>query len=92
MEVKHTNLFVELKLEDILPGAVHRENTYNDFNQEPLLLGMLSTQGPTKKDVDNDGLEDLLLLGAMGRTKCTFKRPAENSRPPIPPPLTKQRF
>jgi enediyne biosynthesis protein E4 len=46
--------------------GIHHENPYNDFNQEPLLLSMLSTQGPKilKGDVNKDGLEDLLLLGA----------------------------
>lgn len=66
MDVPATSLFTALNQAAILPGAVHRENSYNDFNQEPLLLAMLSTQGPKilKKDVNNDGLEDLLLLGA----------------------------
>lgn len=65
-EVKSSKPFVELKIEDIIPGAVHHENTYNDFNQEALLLSMLSTQGPRilKKDLNQDGLEDILLLGA----------------------------
>ena len=47
-------------------GDIHTENLYNDFNQEPLLLNMLSTQGPKiiKGDINKDGLEDMLLMGA----------------------------
>lgn len=64
--VSPPSVFTELSLQDILPNAIHHENANNDFNQEPLLLCMLSTQGPKilKKDVNNDGLEDILLLGA----------------------------
>jgi hypothetical protein len=66
--VSKSEEFKEINLEEILPGAVHHENVFNDFNQEPLLLGMLSTQGPEilKKDVNGDKLEDILLLGAKG--------------------------
>lgn len=59
-------LFSEIYNPNIIKGAIHHENPYNDFNQEPLLLSMLSAQGPKiiKEDVNKDGLEDLLLLGA----------------------------
>ncbi|RMG24990.1 MAG: CRTAC1 family protein, partial [Bacteroidetes bacterium] len=44
----------------------HRENPYNDFDHEPLLLHRLSTEGPRilRADVNGDRLEDVLLLGA----------------------------
>lgn len=46
--------------------AKHTENPYNDFNTETLLNQMLSTEGPRliSGDANNDGLEDILLLGA----------------------------
>lgn len=49
-------------------AAVHHENTYNDFDDEVLLLRMLSTEGPriVKGDVNNDKLEDFILLDASG--------------------------
>ncbi len=78
IENKIAYAFDELNLEEIIPNAIHHENPYNDFNQEPLLLGMLSTQGPRilKKDVNNDGLEDILLLGAKGDAdKMYFQTP-----------------
>ncbi len=59
-------VFTELNASEVLHGAVHHENKYDDFNVEPLLLSMLSTQGPKilKADINKDGLEDLILLGA----------------------------
>lgn len=51
----------------VLPSsAVHIENEFNDFNQEILLNRMLSTDSPRliKADVNRDGQEDFLLLGA----------------------------
>lgn len=61
-------MFTSLNATEYLNGAVHHENVYNDFYQEPLLLAMLSTQGPkmAKVDVNADGREDLVLLGARG--------------------------
>ena len=48
--------------------AVHHEDRYNDFDDELLLVRMLSTEGPRliRGDVNNDKLTDFLLLGAAG--------------------------
>jgi enediyne biosynthesis protein E4 len=48
--------------------ATHHENRHNDFNDEILLLRMLSTEGPRliTGDTNNDKLEDFILLGAAG--------------------------
>lgn len=49
---------------------VHKENTsYIDFNQQPLIPHMLSTEGPKMAiaDVNGDGLQDLFLCGAKGQ-------------------------
>lgn len=45
---------------------VHKENEFNDFEQQPLLYQMYSTEGPRmcKGDVNGDGLEDLYICGA----------------------------
>ncbi|HEX8038413.1 MAG TPA: VCBS repeat-containing protein, partial [Chryseosolibacter sp.] len=49
-------------------NAAHHENLYNDFNYEGLLHRMLSTEGPRliTGDVNKDGREDFVLLGAAG--------------------------
>ena len=46
--------------------ATHHENRYNDFDDEILLVRMLSTEGPRiiRGDVNKDNLEDFVLLGA----------------------------
>jgi hypothetical protein len=46
----------------------HVENDYNDFNEQPLLPYLLSTQGPyiTTGDVNNDGQDDVFIGGASG--------------------------
>ncbi|MEJ7586156.1 MAG: VCBS repeat-containing protein [Ferruginibacter sp.] len=48
--------------------AMHHENRYNDFNDEILLVRMLSTEGPRiiRGDVNKDKLTDFILLGAAG--------------------------
>ncbi len=52
----------------------HRENTYNDFNQEKLLPHKLSTQGPKLAigDVNGDGRPDCYIGGAAGQAGALF--------------------
>ena len=60
-------MYVEEK--NLIEGdAVHHEDRYNDFNDEILLIRMLSTEGPRliRGDVNKDNLEDFILLGAAG--------------------------
>lgn len=60
-------LFTEVSQQTINGNASHKENRYNDFDHELLLLNMLSTEGPRliKGDANGDQLEDFVLLGAI---------------------------
>jgi hypothetical protein len=42
---------------------LHKENAFNEFDREPLIPHMLSTEGPalTVADINNDGLEDIFI-------------------------------
>ena len=53
----------------------HREQSYNDFGRQPLLLNRLSELGPgvTWYDVDRDGDEDLLVTSGRGERLALFR-------------------
>ena len=48
----------------------HRENSFNDFDREPLIPYQLSRLGPAlaKGDVNNDGFDDFYVGGASGQS------------------------
>ena len=54
--------------------VIHRENTFNDFDQDRLLYQMLSTLGPAfaSADVDGDGFDDFFLGGAAGKPDALY--------------------
>ncbi len=49
-------------------GFIHKENDYVDFDKDPMIYHMYSTQGPKLSiaDINNDGLEDFFIGGAKG--------------------------
>ncbi|MEP7372593.1 MAG: VCBS repeat-containing protein [Chitinophagaceae bacterium] len=61
--------------------AVHHEDRYNDFNDEILLVRLLSTEGPRLiwGDVNNDKLNDFILPGAAGDPDKLFVQKPDGS-------------
>jgi len=55
-------------------GYQHRENDFNDFTVQSLLLNYASRQGPcmAKADVNRDGREDIFIGGAKGQSGELF--------------------
>jgi hypothetical protein len=58
-------LFTDVTTQVALPYA-HRENAFVDFDREPLIPKLLSTEGPyvAVADVNGDGLDDVFFGGA----------------------------
>lgn len=53
---------------------VHRENTFNEFDREPLIPHMLSTEGPALAvaDINKDGLEDVFTGASRNGHNAVF--------------------
>lgn len=53
---------------------VHVTPEINDFKAQPLMPSMISYNGPrmVKADINNDGLEDLFICGALGEPGLVF--------------------
>lgn len=73
--------FTNISENSLLGDSRHRENRYNDFDHEVLLLNLLSTEGPRliRGDVNQDGLEDFMALGANGDEDKLFIQTAEGT-------------
>jgi enediyne biosynthesis protein E4 len=52
-----------------LINFTHREDNFNDFERDPLMYQMMSTEGPhvCVADVNSDGLQDIYICGAKGQ-------------------------
>jgi hypothetical protein len=68
-QVKPVNKYFEDISKEIRIEFIHKESEFNDFERDPLLYQMMSTEGPRmcKGDVNGDGLEDLYICGAKGQ-------------------------
>jgi len=60
---------------------VHQENEFNEFNREPLLHRMLSTEGPALAvaDINHDGLEDIFVGASKGYHNAVFVQRKDGS-------------
>lgn len=67
--INRTVIFNQIKASDIGVSFVHQENSFNEYEEEVLLPHNISQNGPftATADVNNDGLEDLFIGGALGQ-------------------------
>jgi hypothetical protein len=66
---------------DVGLDFVHRENDFVDFDREPLMPRMISTEGPmvTVGDVNGDGLDDFFIGGAKGQPSALYVQRSNGS-------------
>jgi hypothetical protein len=52
----------------------HQENLFNEFDREPLIPHMISTEGPALAvaDINQDGLEDVFIGASKGYTNAVY--------------------
>jgi len=74
------------------PKFTHRENTFSDFDKEPLLLQMHSGEGPAccVGDINQDGLSDFYIGGAKGQAGQLFVQRRNGSYQEIKLPVFEQ--
>lgn len=62
-------------------GFIHRENDFNPFEREPLLLHSLATQGPclATGDFNKDGLADYFVGGGEHQAGVVYLQSADGS-------------
>lgn len=67
----------------------HTEEKFVDFEREPLIPKMLSTEGPTiaVADVNGDGLDDMYIGGAKGQPGALLVQQADGSFASVDQPV-----
>jgi hypothetical protein len=72
-----------------LDSFAHQENSFNDFNREPLMPYKLSTQGPALAagDITGNGREEVYLGGAYRQPGLLLRQSASGTFLPLQPEL-----
>ena len=70
----------------------HHENTFTDFNIQPLIPHKVSTQGPkiAVADINHDGLDDFFICGARHQAGSLFQQKMDGTFEPIQQELFSQ--
>ena len=63
----------------------HEENPFNEFDREPLIPHMVSTEGPALAvgDINHDGLEMFLSAHQKEKSAIFFQQPRKILKNPI---------
>jgi len=71
--VNATNRMADIT-SDVNLGYLHQENRFSEFDREPLLPNMLSTEGPALAvaDINNDGLDDVFFGSARDKKSAVY--------------------
>ncbi|HYK44821.1 MAG TPA: VCBS repeat-containing protein, partial [Parafilimonas sp.] len=79
--VAGSQLYMNVAAKQVDGNIIHRENDYIDFDEEPLIPKMLSTEGPklAVADVNGDGLQDFFMGSASADTAKIFVQQASGS-------------
>jgi enediyne biosynthesis protein E4 len=77
--VQDKKIFTDISAATLSSPAMHEENIYVDYNVERLIPYRLSTQGPklTSADINNDGLYDFYMGGAVNEPGKMFIQTAK---------------
>jgi hypothetical protein len=69
-----TTIFKQMDASDIGMSYVHKENSFNEYEEEVLLPHNISQNGPFTAiaDINSDGLEDLFIGGALGQAGMLY--------------------
>jgi hypothetical protein len=67
---------------------VHQENAFNEFNREPLIPRMMSTEGPplAVADINGDGLDDFFAGNARNSMGAVYLQQADSRFVPMAQP------
>lgn len=84
-QLQKKTIFTDITQSKNSPNYLHQENYFDDYKQQILLPHKFSQLGPAiaKADVDGDGLDDLYIGGALGRSGQLFLQQRSGSFTPV---------